>query len=268
MCNRTTSIDLRPYGVEKTVELEGEIVEEFLVASGALVFLFDEDHAYVPGIQQNLRNACRLLDADVVDLIGVEASTGSVGDEVEHHLQRNGLPSLDRFVDQMEVDCCLRRFAAAEFTIFQHKLLMMRPAAPVYGIEDPEAYQEMLQELEELTTSLSNGSLDFLHQDLGEALSRRSNLTTSQERMRFRAEETKKAEAYCRQRMSAHRPVHFVHNLVRLRQELSCTGASIINAGSLEQDQVSEVIKQKGGLSIVRLQPHGLPRFSGGAEAL
>ena len=95
-------INLKQYGFDMKVELQGHLVDQHLLEGAPLVFLIDEYHDFGDGIRQSLRNACRLFDAGILDFAGVEGYPDGVREQLEEECASIGFTTekvLQRFPD-------------------------------------------------------------------------------------------------------------------------------------------------------------------------
>jgi hypothetical protein len=254
------SIDLAPFGLGDPIELHGELVESMVVPHMDLVFLFDEDHEYHAGIYHAVQNACQLIDRGVVDLIAVEGKTGNFRNQLDTQLQSEGIvSSLEQYIALMEQDPATELQVWREHPMFMYWLLFTRPDAPVWGVEDPGAYDQSAQRRKGLEANNCRDLKNMVcnspewYEILGEAdPDKKAELF---EAMKVRHTELLLAG------LSADRPRHFLANLRRLRKELSCSRACILNAGTLDQDRVLALIRADRDFSVVRIRPDGMRPF-------
>jgi hypothetical protein len=253
------SIDLRPFGFDHIVHLLGEPVETIEFPDAPLLFLFDEHHSYLPGIDQAVQNACRLIDAGVVDLIGIEGKTGSLRKQVDAQLQSEGIvSSLEDFIALMKQDPAAEERVRENAPMFMYRLLLLRPKAPVWGVEDPDAYRGAAEEVAGLLADDCRALRSMINPS--EVLEIALEPDPQRKARLFYALRVRDTQMLL-ERLSVDRPLHFLSNLRGIRKELSCSRASILNAGTLEQDRVLERIRAERDFSVVRIRPVGMPWF-------
>jgi hypothetical protein len=135
-------IDLNPFGYAHTVTIDGTMISQMI--QPGLVFLFAESHSNKNAICENLKNACRLIDSGVVDMVAVEERfSGSVLQAVTAIVNAYGSATLKDYSDglftQFHDDDSI--IAAAKAAVgqmsFARNLLYLRPDIFVASIEDP-----------------------------------------------------------------------------------------------------------------------------------
>lgn len=265
-------IDLNRFGYELHIELEGSVIEELCLDGHKLAFIFDENHSYLRGIHQSLRNAIRLIDAGVVDFVGVEGFTGSLKEIVEPLWRSRGFQSLVHVRER------LRRMGIAEQKLIQggssfaRVLVLMRPETAIYGIEDARAYEQVGREIEKWKASMRSAASTVFSEaaeeagctaagNLGEYEACLEEAISPEIKRKLRSMERSEADRFIAQRVLADRPRYFVENLIRYRQETGAGNASIINAGRMDQDVVCSILRSRRISSFIRIRPSGYPAF-------
>lgn len=263
-------LDLKPYGFDVSIQLEGELVDEFRCDDKYVILLFDENHDFVPGIQQSFRNAARLIDEEVIDFIAVEGFSGLVKNTVEAWWKNAGAPSLQDAKHRFRKRAINEeQFIARQGGGFAAALVFFRPDAMVYGIEDPASYEEAGMKLQEArkTQIIENtiasfvesleekgGKLPATKEDFEESIKEIVNSTFLNE---FISKMKSESETFVKDSLQGERPYHFVQNLFKVKHELSSRRGAILNAGRRDQDVVSCILREDKKASFLRIRPLG-----------
>lgn len=260
-------INLKTYGLQKDIHLEGRLVETFQLEQAQLIFLFDENHNYRAGIGQSLRNAIRLIDSAIVDFVAVEGFKGNLKPVVELEWKKAGFASLEQASKQLTGGRMREKAIIEMGTSFARALALLRPKTPVYGIEDMNAYQRAGNQIRKWERSIGERAA----RTLGEALRSRNCLQDERtEKIRSCLESREFIEELLRQsttetidfiktHVQGERPHYFIENFFKYRNETGSRKASIMNAGRMEQDAVSEILRESRLASFLRLRPHPFP---------
>jgi hypothetical protein len=264
-------IDLARFGVERKVELEGEVITE-LAAGRDLALLFDENHDFTDGIQQSLRNACILISEGIVDLVGVEGYPAGVREQAEAEAKKLGFGSVREFVDLVrsrgnaDSDIIRSQTPVAGRLLFGLTLVYLRPEAAIHSLEHPDAYMRSRRALEEVKADVKQKARAKILElgkpstaagkaaNLEELVGRAMDLM--QRAMALAMEES--TEAYFRLDVQREREQAFVANFLELRGRTGSKGVSIINVGKRHQDELARLLPERG-ISIIRLRPTGFP---------
>lgn len=261
------TMDFKRYAFDLCVRLEGNVIEEYDMNPDELVVLFDENHRYVNGIRQSLRNAVKLIDAGVVDFIGVEGFTGNVGNQVDPFGRRMGYPPMGyarrRFENMRVSEAKLIETAYS----FAGMLVLLRPDCVIYGVEDAASYKRSGEEIERWERSFAENAARIIRQLLEERKLRPPETLQEFEALldlpefaevvnsRLKSETVRFIET----RVRADRPRHFVENLIQGRKETGADRVAILNAGRMDQDMVCDILKEKQ-ISFIRIRPSGFPQ--------
>jgi len=270
MSSEGLRIDLSRFGIRRTIRLEGVLVEELVSSSAPLLFLWDENHDYLPGIHQSLRNTLHLIDAGIVDFVGVEGLSGNAHSEVNRLRQRSGFPSVEeagrRFRNWNVPEASMIRSADS----FTKVLVVLRPQTAIYGVEDPAAYEKAGTEIELWMNSWGKRVFRAWFQrriPRKEDPSKKTADPTpfapdrdpSKPRAEFLSEPELERLQFIRTTVRGDRPRFFLENLIRYRKETGSTVASVLNAGRLEQDEVCRLLRRHERFSFLRVRPRGYP---------
>lgn len=260
-------IDLKPLGFDSEIELEGEVVEVHLRQGTDPVFLLDENHSYLAGIRQSLRNAVKLIDAGIVDFVGVEGFSGDLKPIVQQEWQKLGFPTLEEARQHFVTWKVPEKAIINVGQSFARLITLLRLEVPVYGIEDATAYEQAGRAIRAWETSFPRRAAKTLVQLLkakgcepDESGLPPESCTASPAMIDDLVQQTtQETMDFIKTRVQAQRPHYFVTNLLKLRKETKARRASIINAGRMDQDAVSDLLRREGLLSFVRLRPRGFP---------
>lgn len=260
-------IDLNPFGFNSDIELEGEIVEISVARGAEPVFLLDENHSYLPGIRQSLRNAIKLIDAGIVDFIGVEGFSGDLKPIVRQEWQKLGFSSLEEASQHFASWQVPEKAIINVGQSFARLITLLRLQVPVYGIEDAAAYEQAGQAIRAWERDFPQRAAKTLRQLLkdldclpgGSGVVPESCTASPAVLEDLLQQTTRETMEFIKTRVQAERPHYFVANLLQYRRQTGAQKASIINAGRMDQDAVSDLLRESGRLSFVRLRPRGFP---------
>lgn len=227
-------MDLSSYGYNVVLEFEGEVLFQ-RCASHPLIFLFDEDHESAQGIGASIRNALRLLDAGVVDFLGVEETPTGVRENAERLVTQVFHPKYDSLE---AYSASLRKhFAGSDAAMidaasakpdfrFGKTLLFLRPAVKMRSVDDVELCRIAQAEHDRL--------LETYDSDTPEAI------------LALR-------RAYGAHQVHRQRDRVFAERLLQFYQEEAAARAMILNAGGSHQQRIVQYIPDD--VSIIRLRP-------------
>jgi hypothetical protein len=260
-------IDLKRFGFDSLVKLEGKVVEELCISKYGLIFLFDENHHYIRGIQQSLRNAIKLIDLGMVDFVGVEGFMGSVRDTIESLERQRGRLSLEQFRQRLKNMRIPEASLIENADSFAKMLVLLRPDIAIHGVEDPIAYESAGREIEKWESSIMESSRNIFFETLEEVGCSPHSISEDLE-LPFKSTEfvdkffsklKVEKDHFIKGKVQGERPRHFVDNLFRLREELESNRAAILNAGRMDQDRVCAIIREEQRSCFVRIRPSGFP---------
>ena len=260
-----TRVDLKAFGFPSVELLVGDVIDIFHAENGELLFLFDENHSYRAGIRQSLRNAKQLIDMEIVDFIGVEGFSGDLKPIIELQWMQVGYETLEG-VQQHFAHMNVREDSIIALShSFARVLTLLRPNVPIYGIEDKAAYERSGEEIHQWESTITDRTARAFRDALkaNDCLNGGGGIYKCLKSPAFLDDLMSEAEkdtlAFIRQKVQAERPVYFVENLLKHRKMIGSKRASIINAGRMEQDEVSRIIREGGLSSFIRVRPYGFP---------
>jgi len=274
MADQREVLDLRRYGYDVAVPIEGTIVEQYGKEPSPLILLFDEDHNFFDGIRQSLCTACALIDLGVVDIVGVEGYSGDARDwfpkrcgisAADLRAQLDATGSTDSDIIAWGVRCG-----------FAQVLAVLRPETLIVGLEDPTAYQEAIERKRESerpestrreTDRLIEEAIAEVAEEPGSG-GGGTDLGSWMELLKRRIAEKACSQVtdFARNQLDGPRSSHFVSNLRLYRKKHGCGKATIINAGAAHHDTLSGILRQEQGWSLVRIRPAGFPTLPGPAR--
>ncbi len=201
-----------------------------------LVILLSENHVDEPAIWQNLRTGLRLIDAGVVDFVGVEGTPEGVPLEAGQFARRFGSLSFDGFTRELRarseddagiiaaMRTCSRKLL--ERMSFARTLLCLQPAVAIETVEDPLLHAE------------SEAAYAKLDDECCAA-----------------PEETRTAaiQAFAQSELQRQRDRAFVANLLSKRQSFRKTRAAILNAGTNHQRRIVAILPP--ATSFIQVKP-------------
>lgn len=260
-------IDLTPFGFEAEIELEGAVVEVSARTGTELVFLLDENHSYLAGIHQSLRNAIKLIDAGIVDFVGVEGFSGDLKPIVEQEWRKLGFPTLAEARRHFATWRVPEKAIINLGQSFARLIALLRAHIPVYGIEDPAAYEQAGKAIRSWETTFPQRAAKTLLQILkangclpGSSGEPGTSCSVSPAVLESLVQQTtRETMDFIKVKVQAERPHYFVANLLHHRQETGAKRASIINAGRMDQDAVSDLLRSNDRFSFIRVRPRGFP---------
>lgn len=260
-------IDLKPLGFDSEIDLEGEVVEVHVRPGAESVFLLDENHSYLAGIRQSLRNALKLIDGGIVDFVGVEGFSGDLKPIVQQEWRKLGFPSLEEARQHFATWKVPEKAIINVGQSFARLITLLRLEVPVYGIEDPAAYEQAGKAIRAWESSFPQRAAKTLVQLLkakgcvpDESGPPPESCTASPAVIEDLVQQTtRETMDFIKTRVQAERPRYFVDNLLKHREATGADKASIINAGRMDQDAVCNLLREEDLLSFVRLRPRGFP---------
>ena len=153
-------------------------------------------------------------------------------------------------------------------------LAVLRPNAPIVGLEDPAAYQRALERKHENDTQESRQrEVSALTTEAKKELER-LGLTPDHVGLAWfslldrciKVKAYHRAMEFSQNEVDGPRSMHLLNNLRRYREEHGGRKASIINAGAAHHDRVPGILRQEEGWSFVRIRPAGFPAVPGLAQ--
>lgn len=268
----TSTIDLSEFGHRSRTELCGDIVDSYCFPGAPLVFLFDENHEFLYGIDQSVRNAMNLIDGRIVDFVGVEGYSGPICQIIEGLLREAGCPSIQDATERIKLMRTSPEDLVRQGLGFAGALALSRPDVPIYGIEDAEAHAKAGSAVERKEEVVLDSMLSALSECLGESLLdaiARSDERKMQDIVRKLGSESfldkllakgySDVETHVRDTVQGERPGHFVANFFALRKRCGSRLPGIINAGKRDQDEVATILRADNSGSFIRVRPHDFP---------
>lgn len=233
------AINLNPVGIDQVVSLEGDVALH--PGTGPVVFLMAESHTDNITIGQNLQSAINLLDAGVVEVVGIEEYSSSTDIKAElsakSFVRRDG--SLTAYSEGLK-----RQFdgdagvigavkSARSRMNFGDQLVFLRPNVKIVGVEDP-ALRSEAQRASEAIAHLFPEEQDP---------AKRRQLQIAKFREDGAARELKRDAA-------------FVSNVIKAREASGSEKAVVINGGGRHMQRIAGRLAQEGK-AYVLIVPEG-----------
>jgi hypothetical protein len=146
--------------------------------------------------------------------------------------------------------------------LFAPSFKMVRPAAIVESLDDPELYERADKAKKDMKANFFTRFMEVStqtvidHQDELRSLAPAQRYARQKElaaQIRERLE--KEQEDYVERELNQPRNKPFVENLIRLRGERGCTRAAFVNLGRRHQQEVAKLLRELGGWSYIPLNP-------------
>jgi hypothetical protein len=228
-----TTVDFTDFGFANVaLPLETEVADRS-IGAGPLVILLAENHLDFLGIARALRTAVRLVDARVVDFVGVEGSVDGVAADLLRRLMARGEALADYSRDALAryngYDGLIAELASRPGFEFARTLRVLFPHMSITSVEDPALASEAAKAHDQLMAPHAAGG-----SAQRDAIARE-----------FRSLE-----------VNRRRERAFAENLLAGRKAAGATRAALLNAGGYHQKMLfPEFVKR--GLSVLHLRPDG-----------
>ena len=144
-----TKLDLRPFGIERDLEIHGT-VEATWSGGNRLVFLSGENHRDREMKRLHVLNACKLVDAGVVGCAGTEIPMADLDEQTEEFIKAR---SEDLFAEHQSDEAVIHHLSRTQpwwygILQFGSTLKVLRPSLPVRCVED-QALRERMKPISE-----------------------------------------------------------------------------------------------------------------------
>jgi len=251
------SLDLKPYGINATVNIEGDVVGTFVANSGTTLFFFEERHDCEAGIRSCLRMARRLIDTGIVQVVCVEGYPTGVKEGVESQ----GLAGLVEALKRAQVgeDDLIASSSDFAFTVY-----VLRPATRIMSIEDPDAYKHASEVLLRQRAGRPARIMDAVVRECGgdiaalKVLDKGKLIEISKKVLR---EALAEMEDTIRRDVKDPRDSFYIENISKHVSPMRPGNAAIVNLGKSHHGAVISGLRKAGGYSILRIRPDGLKEF-------